>query len=80
MDATTITVSLPNDVLRSAERIASERNVSVDALVTEMLSQFVQSEDEYAAAREDHLSIMSQGFDLGTHGKPPWTRDDLHER
>lgn len=80
MEATTITISLPNDVLRNAERIARERNVSVDALVTEMLSQFVQSEDEYATAREDHLSIMSQGFDLGTNGKSSWTRDDLHER
>jgi hypothetical protein len=66
--------------VRDAERIARKRQVSLDTLVAERLAQFVRSEDEYAAAREDHLAILSQDINLGTHGKRTWSRDDLNER
>ena len=80
MEITTIEVSLPTEMLHNVERIASKRNISLDKLLEEMLSQLIQHDESYAAARSDHLSIMAEGYDLGTHGKPTWTRDDLHER
>ncbi len=80
MDATTVTVSLPTDVLRDVERIAHERKVSLDTLMAETLAQLVQFETEYAAAKADHLALLAQGFDLGTNGMRLGSRDDLHER
>ncbi len=80
MDATTITLSLPTDIVRDVERIAHERNISIDRLMAELLSQLVQLDAEYTAAKEDHLSILAKNFNLGTNGKQSWSRDDLHER
>ena len=80
MDATTITLSLPTDIVQDVERIAHERNISIDRLMSEILSQLVQYEAEYAAAKADHISILVQNFNLGTNGKQSWSRDDLHER
>jgi hypothetical protein len=80
MDATTITVSLPTDLLREAERIASERNVPLDKLMAETLTKLVEFESKYADAKANHLAILDQSFDLGTNGKRLGPRDDLHER
>jgi hypothetical protein len=80
MDATTITVSLPTDVLRDVERIARERKVSLDTLAAEVFSQLVRSESEYAAAKADYLAILAQNIYAGNNGKPLGPRDELYER
>lgn len=80
MDATTITVSLPTDVLGSLEQIAHERKVSVDTLVIETLANLIEDKSGYAVAKAEHLAILAQEFDLGTNGKQLGPRDDLHER
>jgi hypothetical protein len=80
MEATTITVSLPTNVLRDVERIAQERNISIDKLVTEMLAQLVRTDAEYEAAKADYFAILAQDIHAGNYGKGLGPRDDLHER
>ncbi len=75
-----ITLSVPKDILRRVKHIAVDRQTSVSGLMLEMLEDLVRHEDAYAQARERHLALLKKGFNLGTHGKITWTRDELHER
>lgn len=45
-----------------------------------MPKDLVDSEEEYAKARERQLALLEKGYDLGTGGITTWTRDELHER
>jgi predicted transcriptional regulator len=79
METTTVTVSLPTEIVRQVEKIAQDRHVSVETLMAETLQHLIQFEADYAAARVDSLAIMAKGFNLGTRGSPLGSRDDLHE-
>ena len=74
-----ITLSLPEEVLREAERIAAQRNISVARLLTEKLEGMAAREDNYRQARARHLAALEQAADLGTYGQVTWSRDSLHE-
>jgi cytosine/adenosine deaminase-related metal-dependent hydrolase len=80
VDATSITVSLPTELLRDVERIARERNLSLDTLMAETLTNLIEFEQEYAAAKADYLSILAQDIFAGNDGKPLGPRDDLYKR
>jgi hypothetical protein len=80
MDATSITVSLPTELLRDAEQIAQERKVSLDTLMAETLTRLIEAEKEYAAAKADYFAILEQELDSGSYGQQIGSRDDLHER
>jgi hypothetical protein len=82
MDTQNITLSLPKDVLLKVKLLAVRRQTSVSRLVRDALVQLVDDEehDEYALARERHLKLMEEGFDLGTYGQINITRDEMHER
>ena len=75
-----ITLSLPKELLRRVKVIAAKRGTSVSALLTEKLEQIVLEADDYEQARRKAMALMDKGFELGTHGKITWTRDELHER
>ena len=75
-----ITLSLPKELLRQVKVIAAKRGTSVSALLKEKLEQIVLEADEYEQARRKAMALMDKGFELGTHGKITWTRDELHER
>ncbi len=38
------------------------------------------TEEEYDRARQRNLTILKNGFELGTRGEIPWQREELHER
>ncbi len=80
MESTNITLSLPKELLRRVKLIAVQRGQSISGLLVWMLEELVQREDEYARAREEHLALLEEGWDLGTEGRPAWTRAELHER
>jgi len=80
METRNITLSLPDRVLREAKIIAAQKGTSVSALVASALTELVERESGYAAARERSLTRMRQGLDLGTGGQIDWSRDELHER
>jgi predicted transcriptional regulator len=75
-----VTLSIPKDILRKAKIIAVKRDTSLSALLTQALEEMVAHDDSYAEARSRHLSQLEKGFDLGTHGRITWKRDELHER
>ena len=80
MENQNITLSIPKDILRRVKHIAVEKQTSVSGLMTQILEDLVHHEDAYEQARERHREILKKGFNLGTHGKATWTREELHER
>lgn len=35
---------------------------------------------QYRQARDRHLELVKEGFDLGTGGSITWSRESLHDR
>jgi len=75
-----VTLSIPDDLLRRLKIIAAKQDKSVSGMLTEALRQIADEADGYAEARRQMLKDLQKGYNLGTHGKISWTRDDLHER
>lgn len=80
METRNITLSLPEETLREAKIVAARRGTSVSALLAVALSELVENESGYAAAKERSLTALGRGRDLGTRGEINWERDELHER
>jgi hypothetical protein len=83
-----VVLDIPKDIVRELEQIAARRQLSVSQLMTEALEVIVQHEvqheDEYKAryeaAKRRQLALLDKGLDLGTGGRSPASRDELHER
>jgi predicted transcriptional regulator len=75
-----ITLSLPEETLRSVKVLAAKRETSVSAMLSEALEELAREESGYEQARREFMSVADQGFDLGTNGRRSWSRDELHER
>ena len=75
-----VTVSLPEDLLRQARRLAVDEGVSLSRFVALSLEQRVEAVRGFRAARERQLALLRAGFDLGTGGIAPSSREALHER
>jgi predicted transcriptional regulator len=75
-----VTLSIPNDLLRRLKIVAAKQDTSVSAMLTGALRQIADEADGYEEAHRRTLQDLQKGYNLGTHGKNGWTRDDLHER
>lgn len=75
-----MTLSLPRDLLTRAKQIAVAHDTSLSALLAGLIEEVVAQEDRYASARERAIERLAHPLDLGTHGRAPWTREDLHRR
>jgi hypothetical protein len=75
-----VTVALPKSLVRKAKIAAAQQDTSISAILTRMLEDFVRHEDDYERAKREAIAAMRKGYDLGTHGKRTWTRDELHDR
>ena len=75
-----MTLSVPREILKRAKRIALERETSLSALLAGLIEQLIMQEDRYADARERALDRLAHPLDVGTRGRAPWTREDLHQR
>ena len=80
METRNITLALPEEVLREAKVVAARKGTSVSALLAGALSEIVERESGYAAAKERSLAALGAERDLGTGGEISWGRDELHER
>ena len=80
METRNITLSLPEEVLREVKIVAARKGTSVSALLAGALSELVERESGYAAAKERSLAVLGRGMELGTGGEIRWSRDELHER
>jgi len=75
---TNLTLSIGDDVLRAARKIAAERETTVNAMVRGFLQELVAKQDRAAKARQDLLE-MSEDSEMEI-GEITWTRDDLYKR
>jgi predicted transcriptional regulator len=75
-----VTLSIPEDLLRQLKIVAARQDTSISAMLAQALRQIVDQHDGYAEAQRLMLKDLRKGYNLGTHGRIGWTRDDLHER
>jgi len=73
-----LTITVPDEILKSARRRALEQGTSVNAVLRDYLAQFAgtQSAQVNAAKRVLELSRTARSG----RGKAKWTRDELHQR
>ncbi len=75
-----VTLAIPKDILRKAKILAVQKNTSLSGLLAQTLANLVAHQEAYEQARQRNVALLGSGFDLGTHGKISWKRDELHER
>lgn len=78
-----VTLSLPEPLMREFRVFAARKNQSMTAIMAEAIRERMDREGDDASrdrAKRRFLSRMRKGFQLGTNGAIPWTRDELHER
>jgi len=80
MEMQNITLSVPKEILYKAKRVALEKHTSLSGLLTQALTEIVESTETYDAARRRQTALLEHGLDLGTGGVSGWTREDLHVR
>jgi hypothetical protein len=80
METRNVTLSLPENLLHRAKRVAVERHTSISGLMVEALTTIVEQQEGYAGARERYLDYLRNAPNLGTNGRISWRREDLHER
>lgn len=73
-----LTITVPEEVLKSARRRALEQSTSVNAVLRDYLSQFAGAQPAQVNAAKRVLEL-SRAARSG-RGKAKWTRDDLHQR
>jgi len=80
MERQNITLSIPKNILQKVKLLAVRQGTSVSTLMTRVLEDIVSEEEGYKAALVRHQKLIKKGFDLGTQGSIPCSRDDLHAR
>jgi hypothetical protein len=73
-----LTLTVDDDLLRAARKIALDRNTSVNHLVRDYLAELVTEKDRRRASVERLNSIFERHS--VKIGPITWTREDLHER
>jgi len=73
-----LTLTIDEDLLRAARKVALDRNTSVNQMVREFLSATVRDSGRHlaAVAKLDKLVRTTRG----RVGAIAWKRDELHER
>lgn len=73
-----LTLTIDEDLLRAARKVALDRNTSVNQMVREYLTGVVRDtgRQRAAVAKFEELIRTTQG----RVGGATWTRDELHER
>lgn len=80
MEKQNITLSLPKVTLKKAKMLALKEEKSLSALIRESLEERIRKDTGYKKAMEREITLMEKGFKLGTGGRRPCSREELHER
>ncbi len=74
-----VTISIDDDVLKRAKKIAIDRDTSFNGLVREYLESIVAREQR---RRELQIEELDRLFEESSAivGRVTWTREELHER
>ena len=73
-----ITLSLEKKILRKGKILAARKDASISKMLSAHLTEVIESEDRYEAAKRHAVQVLKKGFSLG--GKITWRREDLYER
>jgi hypothetical protein len=73
-----LTITVPEEILKSARRRALEQGTSVNAVLRDYLSQFAGTESAQTNAAKRVLELSRAA--RSRRGKSKWTRDELHQR
>ncbi len=73
-----LTLTIDEDLLRAARKVALDRNTSVNQMVREYLAETVRNSGRRRAA----VAKLEELFRTtrGRVGDAKWTREELHER
>lgn len=80
MERQNITLSLPRALVKKAKIVAATEEKSLSELLRQALEERVRESEGYARARIRQLRILKKGLVLGTEGKAPASREELHDR
>jgi metal-responsive CopG/Arc/MetJ family transcriptional regulator len=80
MERQNVTLSLPKAMLKKAKMLAMKKEKSLSALIRESLEEKIRKDTGYKEAMEREIRLMEKGFNLGTGGRMPCSREELHER
>jgi predicted transcriptional regulator len=74
-----ITMSVDDELLKKARKIAVEKDTTLTGLIREYLEQLVEREE---AGKEIAIAELKRLFaqKKAVFGARTWTREDLHER
>ena len=73
-----LTITVPEEILKSARRRALEQGTSVNAVLRDFLSQFAGTQSAHANAAKRVLELSRSA--RSGRGKAKWTRDEIHQR
>ena len=73
-----LTLTVDEEVLRAANKIAQDRNTSLDELIREYLNGLVGDPAVWKSAAERFRDLSKHS--KADMGPITWTRDDLHDR
>ncbi|MEA3547909.1 MAG: DUF6364 family protein [Thermodesulfobacteriota bacterium] len=74
-----ITMSMDEDLIRKARKIAVEKNTTMTAMVRSYLRKLVAREDQKKDRIIRELDVLYRATERKI-GPVIWTRDELHER
>lgn len=77
MARSTLTLSLPPEVITKAKILAAQRKVSVSSLVAACIEDLASNDEAYQTASRRALAYLDRGFNLGAR---PTLREALHAR
>lgn len=73
-----VTLSIEDQTLRKARRIAAERSTSLNAMIRNFLQELTERESLADQARQRIFELCEES--TAEVGKKGWNRDELHER
>ncbi len=73
-----LTLTIDEELLRSARKLALDRNTSVNSMVRDYLVKLVAEAGTRQAARADLAQLFQEKPYI--MGENTWTRSELHER
>jgi hypothetical protein len=80
MEKRNLTLSLPYPLVNKAKELAVKESRSLNEYVRQAIEEKIVRESGFDKARERQLRLLKGGFKLGTKGRRPAEREDLHER
>jgi hypothetical protein len=75
-----LTLSLPYSLVRKAKEMAVREDRTLNSYVRTAIEEKIERTAGYAAARKRQQERLHKGLALGTRGRKPAARDELHGR